>query len=140
MDELVLEKKIESLIKCLHRIENRAPVEKEKFLKDLDAQDVAVLYLTRAIQLCVDIAMHVIANTDATTPQTMSESFSTLINLGVINKETGIKMRKSVGFRNIAVHSYSELDLDLTFKIAVKHLEDYKSYINQIIVFSDRQK
>ena len=133
MDELVLEKKIDSVIRCLRRIENRLPQEKIQFLKDLDAQDVVVLNLTRAIQLCVDIAMHVIANSDAITPQTMSESFTVLENLGVIDREVSIKMKKSVGFRNIAIHSYDDLDLNLTFEIAYKHLNDFKDYIRQIV-------
>ena len=133
MDELVLEKKIDSVIRCLRRIENRLPQEKIQFLKDLDAQDVVVLNLTRAIQLCVDIAMHVIANSDAITPQTMSESFTVLEKLGVIDREVSIKMKKSVGFRNIAIHSYDDLDLNLTFEIAYKHLNDFKDYIRQIV-------
>lgn len=140
MGELVLEKKIESLIKCLKRIETRTPQEKAQFMQDLDAQDVIVLNLTRAIQLCVDIAMHLIANSDSVTPQTMSESFSVLKNMGVIDNNLSIKMKKSVGFRNIAVHSYSELDLDLTFTIATRHLNDFKLYLKQIIAFSDKQK
>ena len=134
MDELVLEKKIDSVIRCLRRIENRLPQEKIQFLKDLDAQDVVVLNLTRAIQLCVDIAMHVIANSDAITPQTMSESFTILEKLGVIDQNISIKMKKSVGFRNIAIHSYDDLDLNLTFEIASKHLNDFKDYIRQIVV------
>ena len=133
MDELVLEKKIDSVIRCLRRIENRLPQEKMQFLKDLDAQDVVVLNLTRAIQLCVDIAMHVIATSDAITPQTMSESFTVLEKLGVIDREVSIKMKKSVGFRNIAIHSYDDLDLNLTFEIAYKHLNDFKDYIRQIV-------
>lgn len=133
MDELVLEKKIDSVIRCLQRIENRLPPEKIQFLKDLDAQDVVVLNLSRAIQLCVDIAMHVIANSDAITPQTMSESFTILGKLGVIDQNICIKMKKSVGFRNIAIHSYDDLDLNLTFEIASKHLNDFKDYIRQIV-------
>lgn len=133
MDELVREKKIDSLIRCIERIESRVPQTKKQFLADLDAQDVVVLNLTRAIQLCVDIAMHAIANTKANTPQTMSESFTILTTLGKISEDTATKMKKSVGFRNVAVHSYDTLDLALTFEIATTHLGDFKQYIRQIL-------
>lgn len=133
MDELVLEKKIDSLIRCLGRIESRVSQDKDQFMKDLDAQDVIVLNLTRSIQLCVDIAMHIIAKSSMTTPQTMSESFTVLATLNVINSDTATKMKKSVGFRNVAVHSYDILDLDLTFDIATKHLDDFKHYVRQVI-------
>lgn len=136
MDELVLEKKIDSILRCIERIESRIPEDKELFLKDLDAQDVITLNLTRTIQLCVDIAMHIIANSNSSAPQTMSESFTTLERLDAIDKKTALKLKKSVGFRNIAVHNYGELDLDITFEIADKHLKDFKSYIQQILAYS----
>lgn len=133
MDKLILDKKIDSILRAIDRIEIRTPKNKEDFLKDIDAQDVATLNLTRTIQLCVDIAMHIIANSNADTPQTMSESFSTLEKLKIIDTETKNKLKKSIGFRNIAVHNYSGLDLELTFKIAHEHLDDFKDFIKQIL-------
>ncbi len=133
MDKLILEKKIDSILRAIHRIENRTPETIDAFLKDIDAQDVVTLNLTRIIQLCVDIAMHIIATSNAVTPQTMSESFSTLEKLEIIDTKTKDKLKKSVGFRNIAVHNYGELDLELSFKIAREHLGDFKGYIKQIL-------
>lgn len=132
MDELVLEKKIDSMLRCIQRIESRLPPTKEQFIKDLDAQDVIVLNLTRIIQLCVDIAMHVIAQTNIDAPQTMSQSFEKLERINVIDKRLSEKLKKSVGFRNIAVHNYDDLDLDLTFDIANKHINDFRNFIKQI--------
>ncbi len=133
MDKLVMEKKIDAILRCIERIDSRLPKDKQSFLKDLDAQDVIVLNLTRIIQLCVDIAMHLIARTDVEAPQTMSESFSKLEQLDVIEKKTADNLKKSVGFRNIAVHNYEELDLGLTFDIAAMHIGDFKSFIQQIL-------
>jgi len=96
-------------------------------------QDIVTLNLSRVIQLCVDIAMHIIANSNANTPQTMSESFDVLKNLQIIDENIAEKLKKSIGFRNIAVHNYGELDLELTFKIAHEHLGDFKEFIKQIL-------
>ncbi len=132
MDKLVLDKKIDAMLRCIDRIETRIPAQKQQFIQDLDAQDIIVLNLTRIIQLCVDIAMHVIAQTNVDAPQTMSQSFSQLEKLNIIDKKLTDKLKKSVGFRNIAIHNYSELDLDLTFDIASKHIGDFKQFIKQI--------
>lgn len=140
MDELVLEKKIDSILRYLERIEGRIPEHKQQFLDDLDAQDVIVLNLTRIIQLCVDIAMHMIANTNIEAPQTMSESFDKLERLKIVDENIADKMKKSVGFRNIAVHNYNELDLDLTFDIASKHIGDFRKFVKQIVGFSRMDK
>ena len=134
MNKLILEKKIDSVLRGILRIESRTPKEIGVFLKDIDSQDIVTLNLTRVIQLCVDIAMHIIASSNANTPQTMSESFDTLENLGIIDKNIAEKLKKSIGFRNIAIHNYGELDLELTFKIAHEHLGDFKEFIKQILI------
>ena len=121
------------MLRAIQRVESHTPEKLDDFLSNIDSQDIITLNLTRTIQLCVDIAMHTIAESNANTPQTMSESFDTLQKLGMIDKSIAIKLKKSIGFRNIAVHNYGELDLDLTYKIAKEHLGDFKDYIRQIL-------
>jgi uncharacterized protein YutE (UPF0331/DUF86 family) len=132
MDQIILEKKIDSIFRCLERIETRLPDTKEIFLQDLDAQDVIVLNITRAVQLSVDLAMHICADSNKPVPQTMGEAFETLLQLGVLTAEISEKMKKSVGFRNIAVHNYDEIDLGLAFTIAKEHRLDFVEFIRQI--------
>lgn len=48
MDKQVLTKKIDSILRCFYRIQQRLPVTEADFLNDLDSQDVVVLNLTRA--------------------------------------------------------------------------------------------
>jgi len=135
MDKLILEKKVDSILRSIERVKSRTPKDIEAFLEDIDAQDIVTLNLTRIIQSCVDIAMHIIASSNAETAQTMSESFDILKNLKIIDNEIATKLKKSIGFRNIAVHNYGELDLELTFTIAQKHLNDFKYFIKQILAF-----
>jgi len=132
MDKLVLEKKIDSILRAINRVETHTPKKPEVFLSDIDAQDIVVLNLTRIIQLCVDIAMHIIASSNASFPQTMSESFDVLNQLDLIDKPLAEKLKKSVGFRNIAIHTYGDLDLELTYMIAKHHIGDFKEFIKQI--------
>ena len=40
--------------------------------------------------------------------------------------------RLYVGFRNIAVHNYDEIDLHLTYEIANEHLDDFVEFIRQV--------
>lgn len=57
MDTIVLEAKLESLRRCLSRVEQTCPATVEALEKDPDAQDILSLNLSRAIQICVDMAM-----------------------------------------------------------------------------------
>ena len=78
MDKLVIAKKIDSILRCLNRIQQRLPEIESEFITDYDAQDVVVLNLTRAIQMNVDIAMHILASKDQVVPTTMAEAFASL--------------------------------------------------------------
>jgi len=133
VDKIILEKKIDSILRCLTRIEERLPLQEKDFVLDYDAQDVVVLNITRAVQLSVDIAMHILAATNQAVPVTMSDAFVRLYQQGIISERVSDKMRKSVGYRNVAVHSYDDIDLAITYEIARDHLQDFKDYIREIL-------
>jgi uncharacterized protein YutE (UPF0331/DUF86 family) len=133
MDRIILDKKIDSILRCLTRIEQRLPENKDAFILDYDAQDVVVLNITRAVQMSVDIATHVLSTGNQIVPDSMSDAFAKLHHQGVISKEISEKMKKSVGYRNVAVHSYDEVDLEITYEIARDHLQDFKKFIKEVI-------
>ncbi len=61
MDRLLIEEKLESLRRCLSRIERKCPASVTELEGDVDLQDIITLNLTRAVQLSVDIAAHWVA-------------------------------------------------------------------------------
>ena len=104
MDRQVIEQKLESLRLCLKRVQQKTPQSVAELSGDADAQDVITLNLTRAVQLCVDIGAHLIAESDHPAPDTMGQTFDTLTRMGLIAPELALRMKKAVGFRNIAIH------------------------------------
>jgi len=56
VDRAVLSEKLESLRRCVARIETKRVASAGALARDVDAQDIVALNLTRAVQLCVDIA------------------------------------------------------------------------------------
>lgn len=133
MDNEVIEQKLESLRRCLQRIQGKCPSSAETLASDPDLQDIVVLNLTRAIQLCVDIGAHLIAGKDTPPPATMGHTFDVLAEIGVINTELAIRMKKAVGFRNIAVHNYEAINWQIVHAIATIHLSDFKDFAQAVI-------
>lgn len=86
MDEQLIAQKLESLRRCIQRVESRLPKDLETLQADIDVQDIIALNLTRAIQMCVDIASHWLAeHADATAPKTMGQTFEALADSGSLN-------------------------------------------------------
>ncbi|MCE8025296.1 MULTISPECIES: type VII toxin-antitoxin system HepT family RNase toxin [Halomonadaceae] len=129
MDQLLINQKLESLRRCVMRLESRCPSSVEALEADLDAQDILALNLTRAVQLCVDIAAHWIAeHHELTSPITMGQSFDVLAERDVISRALADDMRKSVGFRNIVVHNYEAVNWQVVFAICRDHLDQFRQF------------
>lgn len=133
MDNELIEQKLESLRRCLQRIQEKCPSSAEVLARDIDLQDIVSINLTRAIQLCVDIGAHLIANKDTPPPNTMGQIFDMLAELGVINTELATRMKKAVGFRNIAVHNYEAINWQIVHAIATSHLNDFKGFAQAVV-------
>jgi uncharacterized protein YutE (UPF0331/DUF86 family) len=128
MDRLILAEKLESLRRCVQRVEARRTETVDALRHDVDRQDILALNLTRAVQLCVDAAGIVIADSDEAAPQTMGQAFDALARLGAIDDALAKRMKAAVGFRNIAVHSYQTVNWDIVFAISHRGLEDFRDF------------
>jgi len=135
MDKILIEQKLESLRRCIVRVIDKTPEQQEILAKDVDLQDVIVLNISRAVQLCVDIASHLVAQSNERAPATMGESFSILAKLKIIDDDTALKLRKTVGFRNLAVHNYDEINWAIVYSICKKDLPVFQSFAKMVMQY-----
>jgi len=129
----ILTDKLESLRRCIERIEQRRVASAAALVADPDTQDIISLNLTRAVQLCVDMAMHVIASSKAPAPRTMGEAFDAMAEQSLISEDLRDCMKAAVGFRNIAVHSYRAIDWEIVHFISHAGLEDFRAFAQAIV-------
>lgn len=133
MDRVVMEEKLESLRRCVARVQDKCPATAEALAQDLDAQDIVSLNLTRAVQLCVDLASQVIARRQLTAPATMGQAFALLAQAGLLPDELAHRLIKAVGFRNLAVHNYDAIDWRIVHALSHRHLDDFRAFAAHIL-------
>jgi uncharacterized protein YutE (UPF0331/DUF86 family) len=134
LDRAVTHRKLEALRHSLRRVRERRPADATLLATDEDAQDVLVLNLSRAVQLCVDIAAHLLAESKQPVPSTMGETFTRLAASGAIPADLAAKLRRAVGFRNIAVHNYEAIDWDIVFALTGEPLGDFEQFAAAVAV------
>ena len=132
MDQIILAEKLESLRHCIARIDEKRPSRIELLIDDPDIQDILVLNLTRAVQLCVDVGSHIISESDEATPKTMGDVFETLQKLNIISENTCQQMKKAVGFRNVAIHNYATINWEIVYAISEKSLDDFRAFTKEV--------
>ncbi|MBR3732077.1 MAG: DUF86 domain-containing protein [Spirochaetales bacterium] len=132
MNRSTLNNKIESVLRCLNRIESQNVQNQNDLVDNYDKQDIVMLNLERAIQLCADIAAHILADHADTISPTMAAAFSNLAKLNIIPQDLSLRLSKAVGFRNLAVHQYKEIDYSIVYGILQNCLIDIKHFIKII--------
>ncbi len=134
MDREVVEHKLESLRRCILRIETKCPPDCASLAADFDLQDIVSLNLSRAVQISVDVGAHLISGMEVPPPGTMGQTFDLLAQEGVINEKLASSLKKAVGFRNIAVHSYEAINWEIVHSIVKFHLADFSDFARIIAI------
>ena len=108
-NEAVLINKYESIEKCINRIYEEYDNNPNN-LEDYRKMDAIVLNLQRACEMATDAAMYVVSNRRLGIPQTKKEAFEKLNKNGLISDKMCANMKGMIGFRNIAIHEYKQID------------------------------
>ena len=138
MDREVVEQKLESLRRCLQRVETKCPTDADALAADFDLQDIVSLNLSRAVQLCVDIGAHLIAGMNVAPPDTMGQTFDLLAQAGLLTTALALNLKKAVGFRNIAVHNYDAINWHIVHSIVKNHLADFSAFAKVVAMTLDK--
>lgn len=136
MDRDVIERKLEALRRHVQRIESKKPFSLGRLETDADLQDIIAMNLTQAVQASVDIGMHIVSDTEANVPETMADVFERLAARGVIPVPLAQRMKAAVGFRNVAVHAYGEVDWHIVSSICDKHVEDFRAFAQGVAAYA----
>ncbi len=122
-NKAVVINKFESIEKCINRINEEYENNSEN-LCDYRKMDMIILNLQRACEAVLDIAMYVVSTRKLGLPQNKREAFIILEENDIIDKQMSLNMQGMVGFRNIAVHDYKEIDEKIIKDVIENHLED----------------
>ncbi|MGM0924030.1 MAG: type VII toxin-antitoxin system HepT family RNase toxin [Bacillota bacterium] len=129
----VILNKVSIIERCVKRVKEEYSDDPMN-LNNYTKQDSIILNLQRACEASIDLAMHLVAEKKLGLPQNSRDAFTFLVNADVISSSLGQKMKAMVGFRNIAVHDYQEVNLVILQKILENHLIDFMEYTKTILM------
>ncbi|HLQ71904.1 MAG TPA: DUF86 domain-containing protein [Bacillota bacterium] len=124
--------KASTIERCIDRIQEEYG-SNPKNLENYTKQDSIILNIQRACEASIDLAMYLVAQQKLGVPQSSREGFDLLFEGDFIDKELSERMKAMVGFRNIAVHDYKHVNLDIVQQIIEKHLDDFLLFKRLII-------
>jgi uncharacterized protein YutE (UPF0331/DUF86 family) len=110
----------------------RTEVRQDLVLTDLRELRFAEHTLQIAIQAALDIASHVVSDERLGEPATNRALFDLLAQHGWIDAPLAARLRQMVGFRNILVHGYAEVDPAIVKDVLEHHLDDLDLFATAI--------
>lgn len=125
MDEILINKK-SSIERCIKRIQ-------EDFLTNYTKQDSVILNIERACQAAIDMGNRLLKIKNLGLPQSNRDTFIKLEKGNIISIELSKKMQAMAGFRNIAVHDYCSVNIEIVVNIVKNNLQDLVDFSETII-------
>jgi uncharacterized protein YutE (UPF0331/DUF86 family) len=132
MNNDVILNKISVIERCIKRVQDVYKNDPAN-LHDFTKQDSIILNIQRACEASIDLAMHIVSQKRLGLPQTSRDAFDMLKSNSIIDEDVAKRLKAMVGFRNIAVHDYQTINLDILKQIIEKHLDDFTNYTKQIL-------
>jgi uncharacterized protein YutE (UPF0331/DUF86 family) len=108
----------------------------EKLLRERDLKNMVLHALLVSIQASIDIANHLISEEGLRRPANYREAFQILGEARLIDDDLARELSDLAGFRNILVHIYWGLDMEMVYHILQndrKHLINFRDEVKRIL-------
>ena len=118
--------------RCIRRVREEHCGD-DRRLDDITRLDSVLLNLLRACEAAIDLAMHRVRALRLGVPQESREAFALLARSGHLDVELAATLQRMVGFRNVAVHDYQAISLDVVYAIIARHLDDLARFASESV-------
>ena len=132
VDEALVLRKLASLDDYRKQISEFSSITVDSYRSDWKVQRIIERTLQMMIELCADVAGHLISDAALRTPETYADTFRVLGENGILTTEQTAVMEKMAKFRNIVVHQYEAVDSEIVVLILRKHLDDFQLFSDAV--------
>ncbi|BBO87676.1 type VII toxin-antitoxin system HepT family RNase toxin [Desulfosarcina ovata] len=129
----VLLNKVAIIERCLSRIEEEYRGHEQELDNNYTRQDSIILNLQRACEASIDAAMHLVRVRKLGVPQESRDAFDMLGEADLLKPVLRDRLKSMVGFRNVAVHGYRKLNIEIVRTIVETRLGDFRELAKVVL-------
>lgn len=129
-DDVVLQK-LASIDRCLRAIRDYVGSDLAR-LQEPIVLDAVVLNLQRACEQAIDAVCREVSRRGLGIPTDSADAFTLLERERLLSPAVAERMRRMVGFRNIAVHEYRKLDPVVVRTVVEHRLGDFVALCREL--------
>jgi len=136
--KLGIKRRIDRIAKALTRLEKITSLPLEKIIED-ELESMLEREVEIVIQGLLDIGEYIISCKGFEVPSSYRDIGIILWKNRVLDRESGEKLSRLAGLRNILVHIYSDIDYELLYNYARKLVDDARSMLQIFIDYMEKQ-
>lgn len=126
-DRDLVAKKLARIVTCLHELRTMASL--ERLRDDVREKRFVEHTLQIAIQSALDVASHIASDQRLGEPETNRALFQLLVKAGVLSGDLAQRLAEMAGFRNVLVHGYDEVRVQVVEDVVRNHLGDLDEFV-----------
>ena len=127
VDRDLVYKKLAFIETCIAELRSLARL--DAIDDDIREERFVVHTLQLAAQAAIDVASHIVSDERLGEPRTNAELFDLLQRAQWIDRDLSRSMRNLAGFRNVVVHGYEDVALEIVKDIVRNRLVDLVDYV-----------
>ncbi|MBI5444326.1 MAG: DUF86 domain-containing protein [Deltaproteobacteria bacterium] len=109
-----------------------------QYASDVRTRRFAERTLHIAIEACLDLGHHIIADEGFREPQDNKDVFRVLAEEGILPEDLAADLLKMASFRNLIVHAYGTIDDAVVLGLVQRRLGDLEQFAAAILRYLDR--
>ncbi len=130
-DDVVIQK-LASIDRCLAAVRRYVAGDLGR-LEEPMVLDAVVLNVQRACEQAIDAACREVSRRGLGVPADSADAFSLLERERVLSSAVADRMRRMVGFRNVAIHEYRRLDPAVVRTVVEHRLGDFEALCRELV-------
>ena len=138
LDKEFIRKKMDLLTGYIGKLEKLSAPDIKTIKQDDSSRAAIERYFQQAVDTMIDINTHLIKHGNFGTVDDLQSTFKMLGDFNVLGKEFSVKIAPIVGVRNMLVHRYEKLDIDMFLNNLKRNFSDFKTYLIQISEYLDK--
>lgn len=133
VDKDLILRKLADLDQYLGQVSEYQNISAERYRQEWKTQRIVERTLQLAIEVCLDIANHIIADRRLRVPATYAEIFTVLAEAGLLDPAERDAMVRMSGFRNLIVHEYARIDSAMVVRVLREYLGDFVRFKTAVL-------
>jgi len=133
VDNSLVLRKLSDLSDLYRQLLEYRDISTRRYAADWKSQRIVERTLQMMVEICLDVANHIISDKGYRRPVGYADHFTVLRENRILNARLAAHMEKMAKFRNLIVHNYDKIDAEIIVSILKKNLPDFEAFKTAVL-------